>query len=244
MTRPGFLARTGPRAVVRTVFMAAALIVGEDAATAADTPQTLIDRMASERRDGRLNDAVETAHIAWDEVQREGRIDGPEGERLRGELRELAEALRASIDIPVVLSFENGNVQSASPIREERVDAAPQPDVAGDDLATESRLTVTGVQVEPERVVQGQAFRVAVDLVASGPSGGSVSVTFDISIVRSGQALATTTLTAEAPSGRVWRLTKEVPRAAGDPGRYTVQVETRAGLASSSGSAGLEIVAP
>jgi tetratricopeptide (TPR) repeat protein len=146
-----------------------------------------------------------------------------------------------SVDVPVVLAFEDANAPAAGP-------PPLPPSVAAEDPASEAAmrqsaatLTVLGVRVEPGRVKQGQAFRVTVTLLLRGASART-PVTLRLSIVQSGQALATTTVETEVPPGEPWEVSKDIPRAAGAPGLYTVEVLATAGALEQRGEALLVIL--
>lgn len=116
-------------------------------------------------------------------------------------------------------------------------------DVAGDARSAESGLRVDSVRVEPASVAAGSSFRIVVEVSARTASPGTgVPVRLGIRILQDGAELTRGELTEQIFAGKPQQIVKEVPRAAGRPGRYTVTVDAESPAGSATGSADFEIV--
>lgn len=157
----------------------------------------------------------------------------------------------ARLELPVVLSFEvPATASAAAPAPARESDSAPlvtflddEPatstgasggttivrEIAGDEAYSEASLLLHGVRVEPEAVPQGAPFSITIELTVREPGvrSGNVTVEVEIAIRRGGSTLATTRFDAAVPANQGWQVGKEVPRAAGDPGTYTVDIQVR-----------------
>lgn len=159
------------------------------------------------------------------------------------------------VEVPVPLSRGADGGTPAITFHDDLSPASPAPPAitpsASDGLrpagGAEGRvtaLTALSVGVDPARVAQGQGFKVTTRVVATSGAKVPVVLTLQISIVQAGRTLVTTAVEQQVPAGQAWDVVKEVPRAAGAPGHYTVRVDAAAGGATARGEASLEIVAP
>ncbi len=145
----------------------------------------------------------------------------------------------------VKLSLRRGNetLEAVAPLALAAPEPSPPLDVAGDDQPAESGLRVHTVLVEPASVAVGSSFRIVVELSARTASDAvSVPVRLDLRILQGETELTRSDWTEEVITGGRRRLVKEVPRAAGSPGRYTVAVHAESPAGSSEGSAEFAIV--
>ncbi len=145
----------------------------------------------------------------------------------------------------VKLSLRRGDetLEAIAPLALAAPEPSPPLDVAGDDQPAESGLRVHTVLVEPASVAVGSSFRIVVELSARTASDAvSVPVRLDLRILQGETELTRSDWTEEVITGGRRRLVKEVPRAAGSPGRYTVAVHAESPAGSSEGSAEFAIV--
>ena len=122
---------------------------------------------------------------------------------------------------------------------------APRPkDVAGDDAWSENPLRLHGVRVEPIRVVAGDPFRIHIELAANASSSAeSMPVTLTLYLTREGRMLTQVEWVAQVPTHQRATVIKEVPRAAGEPGHYDIEVLVRGAGGLAASLAQFEIVA-
>lgn len=120
----------------------------------------------------------------------------------------------------------------------------PSKDVAGDDGWSENSLRLRGVRVEPDRIILGNTFRIHIELSANGTAADiSVPVTLMLSITQDGRILTRTEWVARIPSHQSASVIKEVPRAAGRPGIYGIEVQARGAGGLAAGLGQFEIIA-
>lgn len=150
----------------------------------------------------------------------------PKGAEVRLALRRGGEAL----ELATRLGIED---PAAVPAAHSAVDGQP----------AESGLAVHAVRIEPAAVAAGSSFRIVVELTANADSAaGSVPVRLELSILQDGAELTRSELTAQIAPGEPQQIVKEVPRAAGAPGRYTVAVTATSPAGESAGRGEFEIV--
>ena len=111
-------------------------------------------------------------------------------------------------------------------------------DIAGDNLKAESSLHLHDVRIEPAQVPFGNPFLVIIELTAEATAiDQPAPITIVLSIRQEEKVLTQTEWSTEIPSRQRTQVTKEIPRAAGQPGSYVIDVEVRGitGIAAGQG---------
>jgi hypothetical protein len=117
------------------------------------------------------------------------------------------------------------------------------PGNAGDGAVAGNALYLHDVRVEPAQVENGASFRVLIEITVNTVSGDrSITVNLDLGIVQGSKTLSRTEWSVQVPPGQRTKVIKEIPRAAGEPGAYAVQVKVRGAGKSVEGSGRFEIV--
>lgn len=145
----------------------------------------------------------------------------------------------------VRLSVRRGHetVEAVARLGIEVPPALASAEVAGDAHSAAAGLSVHTVRVEPAAVAAGSSFRIVIELTArSAAAAVSVSVKLELRVLHEGAELTRSGWTAELVPGERQRIVKEVPRAAGRPGRYSVIVAAESPAGTSEGHAEFDIV--
>lgn len=140
---------------------------------------------------------------------------------------------REGVPLPafVFLSLNpNGNTSPVTPY------------VAGDDAIPENHLRLDGIRVIPSKVKANGSFRVVVDLTTPKPVETMVPITITMSITQQETILTETQWSTKVQAGQRVQVIKEIPRAAGQPGLYSVRVEVIGEPGFATNDASFEIV--
>jgi Flp pilus assembly protein TadD len=145
----------------------------------------------------------------------------------------------------VLLAVRRGD-ETVEAVARLGVEAPPAPapaEITGAARFAADGLSVHAVWVEPATVAAGSSFRIIVELTArSASAAASVPVRLELRVLQEGEELTRNDWTAVVVSGERQRIVKEVPRAAGRPGRYSVAVAAECPAGASEGHADFEIV--
>ncbi len=116
------------------------------------------------------------------------------------------------------------------------------PGNVGDGAVAGNALYLHDVRVEPSQVEKGASFLVVIEITVNTASGEqSVPVKLDFGIVQGSKTLSRTEWSVQVPPGQRTKVIKEIPRAAGEPGAYAIQVKALGAGESAEGSGRFQI---